>query len=382
MRLWRYTFRIEPRRIVSARKTLFARLLALVVALIVAGILLALVGVNPVRTYLAMLGGAVGTPAQWAQGNFNNIGETLVKAIPIILTSLAVLIAFRMLFWNIGADGQMAMGAIAATGVALFFPGLLHWWPRLLYLPAMFLLGALAGGLWGLIPAILKLSFNVNEIISTIMLNFIALLFAEFLYFGPWRDPGGMGFPGTAIFPEFARLPRLFMRVHVGIIFALVAAGLLWLLLEYTRWGYEIKVMGHNRQVARYAGMPLVRNVLTVMLISGGLAGIAGMSEVSGLAFRLQQGVLTFGFANTAIIVAWLANLRVWNAVLIAILMSALLVGGDQIQIMLGLPAAVALVLEGLLLFSVLAGEFFIRYRVKMHAPDQGQKQSGLEGTA
>lgn len=356
-------FKIEPRIHVSPTQRVIARIASILAALVVGGLLLAAVGARPLETYLAMLSGAFGTPSQWFQGQFHNISETLVKAIPITLTSLAVLVAFRMLFWNIGADGQFAMGAFAATGMALFADSVIPGIPEWLVIPLMLLLGFTAAALWGLVAAGLKLFFRVNEIISTLMMNYIAILFVEYLYFGPWRDPGGMGFPGTQPFPEFARLARLFGRVHLGLLIALVAVVLLWLLLDHTTKGYEIKLIGHNREAARYAGISIVRNTLLVVAISAGLAGIAGVSEVSGLAYRLQQGVL-FGYGSISIIVAWLSNLRVWTAVLISILAAALFVGGDQLQIAFGLPAAVAWVLQGLLLFSVLAGEFFMRYRI------------------
>lgn len=356
-------FKIEPRIHVSSTQRIAARIFSILAALVVGSLLLIAVGARPLETYLAMLTGAFGTPSQWFQGQFYSISETLVKAIPITLTSLAVLVAFRMLFWNIGADGQFAMGAFAATGVALFADSVIPGIPEGLVIPLMLLLGFTVAALWGLVAASLKLFFRVNEIISTLMMNYIAILFVEYLYFGPWRDPGGMGFPGTQPFPEYARLARLFGRVHLGLFLALGAAILLWLLLDYTTKGYEIKLIGHNREAARYAGISIVRNTFLVVAISAGLAGIAGVSEVSGLAYRLQQGVL-FGYGSTSIIVAWLANLRVWPTVLISILVAALFVGGDQLQISFGLPAAVAWVLQGLLLFSILAGEFFIRYRI------------------
>lgn len=366
--------KFERRRMVSPAKLVLARVLSLLIALVLGGLFLAAIGADPLRTYAAMLAGAFGSPSQWMRGEFYNISETLVKAIPIILSSLAVLVAFRMLFWNIGADGQFAMGAFAATGVALFLPQALPWLPTVLYLPLMALAGFFVAAAWGLIAAVLKLFFGVNEIISTLMLNYIAILFVEHLFFGPWQDPGAMGFPATAFFPEFARLPRLFGRVHFGLVIALVAAVVLWLWLDFTAKGYEIKVIGRNRAAARYAGMSLVRNTVLVMAVSGGLAGIAGMGEVSGLAYRLQQGVL-LGYMSTAIITAWLANLRIWPAVFVSVIMAALIVGGEQLQIAFGLPAAVALVLQGLILFAVLGGEFFLRYRVQLISEPKQERE-------
>lgn len=332
-------------------------------AMLAASILLLIVGANPLEAFGAMFSGAFGTPDAWASGEFYQISETLVKMIPVLMMTLAVLVAFRMRFWNIGMDGQFAMGAAAAAGIALFGKNIFPWLPNFLVLPLMVLAAVLAGAAWAAISAGLKLRFNVNEIISTLMLNYIAVLLVEYLYFGPWQDPQGVGFPGTAPFETFARMPRLFGRVHPGILFGLVIALALWLWLDRTPRGFEIKMTGLNPRAAEYSGINLVRNTLLVMLVSGAIAGLAGMGEVSGLAFRLQQGVLS-GYGNTAIIVAWLARLQLVSAVFVSFLISALLVSGEQVQITLGLPASIAQVLQGLILFIFLLGDFFMRYRI------------------
>ena len=334
-----------------------------VLALLFGAVVLALAGADPWQTYRAMLEGAFGTPTQWRAGQFYNLTETLVKATPLMLTGLGVSIAFRMLFWNIGAEGQLVMGGFAAGAVALWFPELFPFIPHWAYLPLMLVVGVLAGALWGLIPALLKAYLRVNEIITTLMLNYIAILWLQHLYYGPWKDPQGFGFPGTAQFPEYAWLPRLAGRVHWGLVFALIAAAFIWLVLDRTRWGYEIRLIGENPEAARYAGVSITRNIVLVMLLSGGLAGLAGMAEVAGISHRLQQG-LAVGYGFTAIIVAWLAKLNPWGVILVAILLAALLVGGDQIQITMGLPASMALVLQGAILFFMLGGDIFTRYRL------------------
>lgn len=358
-------FIIEPRLNHSGWQLALSRILSIFLAFIMGGLLLIIVGVNPINTYLAMINGAFGSFHQWLRGDFYNISETLVKTIPILITSLAVLVAFRMRFWNIGIDGQFAMGAMAASGVALFGKQLFPWLPEILFLPLMVVFGWLAGALWGLIAAILKAIFDINEILSTLMLNYIAVLYVENLYFGPWQDPQGMGFPGTAKFPSYSFLPRFFGRVHLGLIIGLFLAFILWIILEKTNFGFEVKVIGQNLKTAKYSGMPLFRNIILIMFLSGGIAGLAGMVEVSGLSHRLQQGIIG-GYGNTAIIVAWISNLNIWNSIIISFLMAALFVGGDQIQITMQLPGSVALVLQGLIIFSILFGEFFIRYRVKI----------------
>ena len=355
--------RMEPSRTAN----ILVPSLSVVLALLAGALMLALVGVDPWGTYRAMLEGAFGSSYA--------LSETLVRAIPLMLTGLAVSIAFRMLFWNIGAEGQLAMGAFAAAGVALFLPRAIPGLPGWLLLPLMFVAAFAAGALWGLIPAALKGFLAVNEIITTLMLNYVAILWIQYLYFGPWKDPQGFGFPGTAPFPETAWLPRLEKmpwlaqlvdtgRVHWGLIIAIVAAFLIWLVLDRTKWGFEIRVIGENPHAARYAGMSLLRNFLLVMVISGGLAGLAGFSQVAGISHRLQQGIVV-GDGFTAIIVAWLARLNPFGVLLVSVLLAGLFVGGDQIQITMGLPASMALVLQGAILFFVLGGGFFTQYRLR-----------------
>lgn len=360
-----FSIKFEKRLAPSRMASFLVPVLSFVLALLFGALLLALVGANPLTTYRAMLEGAFGTPRLWANGQFYNLTETLVKATPLMLTGLGVAIAFRMLFWNIGAEGQLVMGGFAAGAVALWLPGLLPFIPGWAYIPLMIVAGVLGGAIWGLIPAMLKAYLKVNEIITTLMLNYIAILWVQHLYYGPWKDPMGFGFPGTAQFPEYARLPRIIGRVHWGLIFALVAAFLLWLVLYRTRWGYEIRLIGENLAAARYAGINITWNIVLVMLVSGGLAGLAGMVEVAGISYRLQQG-LAVGYGFTAIIVAWLGKLNPWAVLLVAFLLAALLVGGDQLQISMGLPASIALVLQGAILFFMLGGEIFTRYRLRV----------------
>jgi ABC-type uncharacterized transport system permease subunit len=355
---------VFERRLKRSRWAAFlAPFLSFILALGFGALILLFFGVNPLTAYRVMVEGALGSQY--------SLTETLVKAIPLMLTGLGVSIAFRMLFWNIGAEGQLAMGGIAATFVALFMS---DWLPAPLTIPVMILLGILAGAIWGLIPALLKAYMGVNEILTTLMMNYIAILMVEYLYLGPWRDPEGYGFPGTAPFPPEAQLPRLAGRVHIGLLFAVVAAFLVWFVLSRTKWGYEIRIIGENLRAARYTGINIGRNIVLVMLLSGGLAGLAGMAEVSGIARRLYQG-LTVGYGYTAIIVAWLASLNPWGVLLVAFFMAALLVGGDQIQIALGTPAAVAQVLQGAILFFVLGGWIFVNYRIRFVRSTEGHDE-------
>ena len=341
--------RLAPAPVVSA----LVPVVSVLLAFIVGGIVLLLSGENPVTVYRAMLDGAFGSE--------DGIAETLVKTIPLLLTGLGVGLAFRMQLWNIGAEGQLYLGAIAGSGLALFvFPDA----PAVLLLPATIAAGFLGGAVWGLIPGALRAFLRVNEVITSLLLNYVAILFADYLVYGRWRDPAGFGFPGTARLPEAAWLPRWgTTRVHLGLLIGLAAALLLWVVLRRTRWGYEIAVTGENERAARYVGMPTARNVLLVMAVSGGLAGIAGIGEVAGLGHQLQRN-LSPGYGYTAIIVAWLGRLNPIGIVLVAFLLAALLVGGDQLQMTMGLPAAIAPMLQGTILFFLLGGETLARYRL------------------
>lgn len=343
-------------------------LIALGLALAFGGVLLWIFGANPLATYAAM--------AEGAFGQRYHVSETILRAIPLMLTGLAVGIAFRMLFWNIGAEGQFAWGVVAATWVALFLPERVGGIPQWAVLPLMLVAAFCAGAVWGLIPAVLKTALRVNEIITTLMFNYVALLWMQYLYTGSWKDPEGFGFPGSAQFPQHAWLPRLPLdlgRVHYGLVLAIVVAFLVWLVLDRTRWGFEIKVIGKNPLAARYAGMDIARNVLLVMCVSGGVAGLAGFSQVAGVAHRLQNGIAV-GDGFTAIIVAWLAKLNPWAILVVSILLAGLSTGGDQLQITMGLPASVAGVLQGSILFFVLGADVFINYRLRLirSLPSQG----------
>ena len=346
-------FRLERRTTPSRAAVLVVPVLSVALALVVGALVLLASGEDPIAVYRAMFSGAFGSR--------NSLAETLVKTIPLLLTGLGVGIAFRMQLWNIGAEGQLYLGAIAATGIALF---VLPDAPAPLLIPAMVLAGLIGGAAWGLIPGFLRARLGVNEIITSLMLNYVAILLADQLVYGPWRNPIGFGFPGTAQLPEAAWLPRWdTTRVHLGLVFGLVAVAVVWVLLRRTRWGYEIAVMGGNERAARYAGLPTVRNVLLVMAFSGALAGLAGMSEVAGIGHQLQRN-LSPGYGYTAIIVAWLGRLHPAGIALVAFLLAGLLVGGDQIQMTMGLPAAIAPMLQGTILFFLLGGEVLGRYRV------------------
>lgn len=327
-------------------------LISVFLALLVGAIFLTLSGHNYLGIYAAMFGGAFGSRY--------GITETIVKTIPLTITSLGVALAFRMQLWNIGGEGQIYMGAFAATWAALFFPAGAGWWT----LPCMILLGMLAGGLWALLPAIPRALWGVNEIITTLMLNYIAISWVSYLVYGPWKDPQGYNFPLTALFPPESILPTLAgSRIHAGLFFGILLTLLVYVIMQHTRWGYEIRVAGESASAARYAGINGQRNILLVLFISGAFCGLAGMAEVSGIAHRLQPGVST-GYGFTAIIIAWLARLNPFAIILVAFLFGGMQVGGYIVQTS-GIPSSMVTMLQGLLLFFVLGGELLTYYRIR-----------------
>lgn len=346
-------WRLERLPVAPPRAAVIVPVVSIVLALVAGGIIVLLAGQNPIAVYGAMLHGAFGSSS--------GLAETLVKTTPLLLTGLGVAVAFRMRLWNIGAEGQLYFGAIFATWVALFgLPTASGW----LLVPAMVLASLLGGALWGLIPGALRAYLGANETITTLMLNYVAILFSEWLVHGPWKDPQAFGFPGTPSFPDAAWLPNWgATRVHLGLLFGLAAAAVLWLILRRTRWGYEIGVMGESDRAARYAGMPTKRTMLLVMALSGALCGLAGMSEVAGIGHQLQRN-LSPGYGYTAIIVAWVGRLHPLGIAVVAFMLAGVLVGGDQIQMSMGLPAAIAPMLQGIILFFLLGGELLTRYRL------------------
>lgn len=327
-------------------------------ALLVGAVLLRWTGANPWSLYRRMALAAFGSAYGWS--------DTTVKATPLILAGLGVSVAFRARLWNIGAEGQLYLGAFMAAGVALgWLPPAT---PMALMLTAMAVAGFLGGALWGLIPGLLKARLNVNEIITTLMLNYVAVLWNNYFVYGPWSE---RGFGMSPQFPKSAWLPRLadFARelpafrgltTHLGILLGVVLAVVLWIVWRRTKWGFEINVIGDNPRAAHYAGINLPRNIALVLAISGGLAGLAGMCEVAGVVHRLQER-FSPGYGFTAIIIAWLAKLNPLAIVLVAYLFGGLLVGADEIQ-----PAGIAQLLQGVILFMVVGGELLLRYRLRV----------------
>ena len=344
---------VIERRAVPSRLTLvLARIGSIALALVVGALVFLATGLPAVDSYRTMWEGAF--------GDLDAIAETLVATTPILLTGLAVALAGRALLWNIGAEGQLFVGATFATALALWFPT----WPRPVLLTVMVLAGMVGGAVWALGPALLRARLAVNEIITTLMLNYVAILYVDYLVHGRWADPGSLGFPLSKPFSDNATLPSFFgTRLHLGFVLALMAAVAFWLVLRGTKWGYEIRVTGESASAARYAGMPVARNIVVVMLVSGALAGMAGMAEVSGIVHRIQPDISP-GYGYTGIIVATLGRFSPLGVVLAAFLFGALQVGGYSLQTV-GAAASSVGVLQGAILFIALAGEFLARYRVR-----------------
>ena len=332
---------------------------AVATAVVIGGIILAAVGGNPFTTY-----------AHIARASFGSLGvfsDTLVKATPLLLIGLACSLAFRMRLWNIGAEGQFMMGAFGASAVVLI-PLVSERAPRPLMLLAMVVAGIAAGALWGLIPGFLKAKLNVNEIITTLMLNYIAVSWNYFFIFAVWSEGG---FEMSKVFPRNAWLPRLAdyagqlpilrgLTTHFGLVLGLLAAALIWFVMYRSKWGYEIRLIGDNARAAEYAGIPIVRNTILVMMLSGGLAGLAGMSEISGVVHRLQ-GTISPGYGFTGIIVAWLAKLNPIAVVVVSILFGSLILAGREIQ-----PSGIPKLIQGIILFAIIASDVLLRYRIRI----------------
>ncbi len=381
-----YRVRIETRASNPGWLGVVSSILGVVVALIVGGFVLRAAGAtDPIATYREIFKEGFGTFADWQAGIkalltnsdcpkgllcFGPISDTLVKASPILLTGLACIIAFRMKLWNIGADGQMFMGAWAATGVALFI--LPKTTGRPIMLATMALAGLAAGFLYGAIPGFLKAWLNINEIIVTLMLNYVAYNWQQFfVVVGPWSlgDFESTGrLTASATWPrltEYAKSVPIFagLTAHPGIFLGIGVALLLAWVLFRSRWGYQIRVIGDNPKAARYAGINLKSNILLVMGVSGAIAGLAGMNEVSAL--RELNGRFQRGYGFTGVIVAWLARLNPLAAIFVAILFGGLQVGTQLIQ-----PQGISNMLQGVILFVVVGTELLFRYRIKVEKTD------------
>ncbi len=343
--------RLAKREDLTTAKKWAIRLGAILLALLVGSLFIAVLGHNPAAVYGDMVKGSLGSePA---------VRTTIRLAIPLLGVALAIAPAFKMKFWNIGAEGQIMMGAIAATYFALF-----HYqsMPKPMLLLVMALAAALAGGLWGLVPAYFKARWGTNETLFTLMLNYIALGIEKYLQHGPWIDPRGTGFPIIATFDAKATLPKVW-GIHIGLFVVIALTLFMFVYMKWSKQGYEIAVVGESQRTARYAGMNVPHIIMRTMFLSGAIAGLMGMIIVSGADYTLSGGT-TGGMGFTAITVAWLAGLNPFGMAAMAFFLSVLGKGSGTIQTNFKIPASASKVLTGIILFFMLACEFFINYRI------------------
>jgi len=344
--------RMSARTDCSSREAFMIRASAITLALVVVAFFIMILGHNPFSVYTSMIEGAF--------GSVYRITETIRKAIPLIIASLGISLAFRLKFWNIGAEGQIMMGAFGATFCALNFQNL----PSYLLLPLMGIASIICGGLWGAIPAFFRAKFRTNETIFTLMMNYIALKWLTYLQYGPWKDPGALGFPKIPGFTENAILPSFF-GLHIGWIITLILIIIIHVFVNHTKRGYEINVVGESENTGRYAGMNVKFIIIYTIFISGELCGLSGMIEASGVNKTLSVEI-TRGVGYTAIITSWLSSLRAPVIAVVCILFAAMIQGGTFIQMAFQIPQSAAQILQGMILFFVLGSEFFIRYRVSI----------------
>ncbi len=359
-------FRIKvERRLFSSRFTeAGVSALSIVISLMIAAIVFMSQQIDPLIAYKEIILGAF--------GSIDGVTYTIVKMIPLLLCGLGLIVAFKANVWNIGAEGQILLGAVVATWIALFQ---LKTAPCYVSIPVMFFLGFVVGGLWALIPALLKVKFNVNEVLSTLMMNHIASKIVEYLIYGPWKGRTAWGFPQTDLFPENVRIPCIpGTHIHYPtLIIAILSTLIIGIMLSRTKIGYEIRVFGTKPEVARYAGINGAKVILISMLISGGLAGIAGVGEVAGIHYRLRYPwSISSGYGYTAIIVAWLSRLNPIFVIPVSALLGGLLVGGDIIQVTLGLPVNVIHIFNGVILLCLASGEIFLKYKFTVEVKRYG----------
>lgn len=337
-------------RALGGASTVLTPVAAIVAALLVSALILLVSGYDPLVAFAAMWQGAF--------ADLRTITELLIKATPLILIAAGLAVAFRASIWNIGAEGQFYAGAVAATAVGIYFNNL----PALLHVPLLLLSASAAGALWGMLAGWLKVRFGASEIVTTIMLNYIAIIGTGYLVTGPMIEGAGK-YPQTAKIAETAMLYRFLppTRLHIGFLIGLVVCGILYVLLFKTSVGYAIRTVGINAEAARYAGIDVRKNVLLAMALSGSAAGLAGGVEIAGVAFRLYQQISP-GFGFDAIAVSLLANNNPLGIIFSGILFGALRSGSEMMQITAKIPSVLVFAIQGLVILAVVA---FGVYRVR-----------------
>ena len=354
---------MTPRKDISLERTLLTPLVSILLTLCVGAIIFGTLGYDPIESLYQFFISPLSRPDQLA--------DLFVKACPLIITATGLVFCYRANVWNIGAEGQIVMGAVCAGGVALFMPVLAD----IFLLPLMIFAAIVGGSAWALIPGILKARFNTNEILVSLMLTYVAALFIDWIVRGPWRDPQSFGFPLTKSYDEAALIQRIDLpgigtlgQLHWGVLAALLLAVVAYFVMSRTLFGFQVKVMGDAPRAGAFSGFSESRTTLSVFCISGACAGLAGMVEVSANMGQLQPEV-SFGYGFTAIIVAFLARLSPLGVIAAGLIIALAELGGDSAQMALGMPKVVTGVFKGILLFMLLAGETYNRYQFRMAWP-------------
>lgn len=342
--------RMAKRDLMSPKKAWSIRGIAFLGALITGALLIFALGHNPILVYKDMVVGAFGSKTVFY--------ETIKLTVPLLITAIGISFAFKMKFWNIGAEGQILVGAVAAGYFGLFMADVL---PKIPLVICMMAGGMLAGGLYGLLPAVCKAKWGTNETLFTLMLNYIALAFIKYLMNGPWKAQGS-SFPKIDMLHKGARLAKVF-GVHWGWIVALILVILSWIYFNKTKQGYEIAVVGESNNTARYAGINVSKVFIRTMFLSGALCGLVGMFQVAGSDYTITEGTAG-GVGFTAITVAWLAKMNPYGMLLVAAFIAMLERGSNTIQTIYKIPASASELLTGIILFFMLGCEFFITYKL------------------
>jgi len=360
---------LTPRTNVSVTLTIITPVLAIIFTLFMGLIIFSSLGYDPIKSLYYFFIAPVSRPDQ--------VAALAVKACPLIIIASGLVFCYKSNVWNIGAEGQLILGAVFSGWVALNFLES----DSILLLPSMMIASIIGGLLWALIPALLKVRFNTNEILVSLMLTYVASLFIDFLVRGPWRDPMSFGFPLTPTYSDAGLINRIHIpfvgyigQLHYGVLIALCVSIVLWFILMKMLSGFSIRVSGESPKAAIFAGFKPSNVTIMVMCISGGSAGLAGMIEVSANIGQLQPNI-SFGYGFTAIIVAFLARLNPLAAIPAGLIVALAELGGDSVQISLGMPKVVTGVFKGLLLLSLLAGETLNRYHVIINLNMKSTKQ-------
>jgi general nucleoside transport system permease protein len=347
--------RLERRQETPLYLQILIPIAAVIVTLIICSGLVALSGAGVAESYRLLLLSAF-------QSHYD-VEDTLVKAAPLLFTGLAVLVAFRAKFWNIGAEGQLMAGAIAAC-----FIGEREWIPAFALVPLMIVGAAIFGALWALLPALLKVRLKVDDVVTTLLLNFIMLYGVTALLEGPWRDPKS-GYPNAPSVRDAAEFPILpWINVHLGVLLALLAAIAIWWMMSRTTLGFRIRAVGENPAAAEYAGMKVGRVILVAALVSGALAGLAGAGEVGGVRYQVTSD-LSSGYGYAGIVIATLAELNPLGAIPAAIFFAVIFNGAGTMARATGVPIYLADVIQGVALVSMVAGRLFAAYRLRVMRP-------------